>query len=88
MPERVISETPQVMFQSGHNSAAVSRAAAAEVDQIGVYLTDEVFLYRVADVLMTESGEVADIEDCYGMDIVRVRMCDLLARRLRVVPSG
>jgi len=50
-----------------------------------VYLTDEVFLYRVVDVLVTDIGEMAEVEDCYGLDIVRVPMCDLLARRLRVV---
>ena len=50
-----------------------------------MYLTDGVFLYRVVKVVVTESGEMADIEDCYRLDVVRVRMCDLLARRLHVV---
>ncbi|HTP18026.1 MAG TPA: hypothetical protein VMJ65_00390 [Solirubrobacteraceae bacterium] len=50
-----------------------------------MYLTDGVFLYRVVDVVETESGEMADIEDCYRLDIVRIPMCDLLSRRLRVV---
>lgn len=50
-----------------------------------MYLTDGVFLYRVVDVVVTESGEMADIEDCYRLDVVRVPMCDLRARGLRVV---
>ena len=28
---------------------------------------------------------MAEVEDCYGLDVVRVPMGDLLARRLRVV---
>ncbi|HTU84645.1 MAG TPA: hypothetical protein VMF57_03665 [Solirubrobacteraceae bacterium] len=50
-----------------------------------MYLTNEVFLYRVVDVVETDSGEMAEIEDCYSLDVVRVPMCDLLARPLRVV---
>jgi len=50
-----------------------------------VYLTNGVFLYRVVDVVLTESGEMAEIEDCYWLDIVRIPMCDLLASELRVV---
>ncbi|HUA45616.1 MAG TPA: hypothetical protein VMA77_10335 [Solirubrobacteraceae bacterium] len=53
-----------------------------------MYLTNGVFLYRVVDVVLTESGEMADVEDCYGLDIVRIPMCDLVARRLRVVTPG
>ena len=52
---------------------------------VGMYLTNEVFLYRVVDVVETESGEMAEIEDCYWLDVVRVPICDLLARQLRVV---
>jgi hypothetical protein len=36
-------------------------------------------------VVVTESGEMADIEDCYWLDIVRIPIGDLLARRLRIV---
>lgn len=59
--------------------------AAMHADQVGTYLTDEVFLYRVADVLVTGAGEMAELEDCYWLDIVRVPISDVLARRLRVV---
>jgi hypothetical protein len=51
----------------------------------GTYLTDEVFLYRVVDVRVTGAGEMAELEDCYWLDIVRVPISDVLARRLRVV---
>ena len=50
-----------------------------------VYLTDEVFLYRVYEVLMTGAGEMVDLEDCYWLDVVRVPVHELRARRLRVV---
>jgi hypothetical protein len=58
---------------------------AGEQAPIDMYLTDGVFLYRVVDVIWTESGEMADLEDCYGLDIVRIPMSDLRARQLRVV---
>jgi len=58
---------------------------ATHTDHVGMYLTDEVFLYRVVDVLATGAGEMAELEDCYWLDIVRVPVSDVLARRLRVV---
>ena len=59
--------------------------AAGPMHQVGMYLTDEVFLYRVADVRAIPAGEIVDLEDCYGLDLVRVPARDLSARRLRVV---
>jgi hypothetical protein len=54
-------------------------------DSAGVYLTDEVFLYRVVG----EPVDVVELEDCYGLDIVRVPADELDARRLRIVtPAG
>ena len=50
-----------------------------------MYLTDEIFLYRVVDLLVTEAGEVAELEDCYGLDVVRIPLRALRARGLRVV---
>jgi hypothetical protein len=67
------------------DARAVVTGDAASVDQVGVYLTDGIFLYRVDDVLVTRAGAVADLEDCYGLDVVRVPVNDLRARRLRVV---
>ena len=60
-------------------------AAGLDVHAADVYLTDEVFLYRVVDVLATGVGEMAELEDCYRLDIVRAPISDVLARRLRVV---
>ena len=59
--------------------------ANAGVDQAGVYLTNEVFLYRVVDRVITTAGEMVDVEDCYRLDVVRVPASDLAARRLRAV---
>lgn len=56
-------------------------ASAAGPEQVDVYLTDEVFLYRVADA----AGELVDIEDCILLDVVRVPLAAVQARRLRVV---
>ena len=66
-------------------AVAPRSGAATHRHQVGIYLTDEVFLYRVVDLLVTVAGEMADLEDCYWLDIVRVPISDVLARRLRVV---
>jgi len=50
-----------------------------------MYLTDGIFLFRVVDRLVTEAGHVADLEDCYGLDVVRVPVHELQERWLRVV---
>ena len=47
----------------------------------GIYLTDEVFLYRVAG----EADDVLELEDCYRLDVVQVQAQELEARGLRVV---
>jgi len=77
------------MLRSANSCLAADARAAANavtpVDQVGVYLTDEVFLYRVVDLPVIASGEMVDLEDCYWLDVVRVPMNALKARRLRVV---
>jgi hypothetical protein len=50
-----------------------------------VYLTNEVFLYRVVHRDLTAAGEMVDVEDCYRLDVVRVAASDLASRHLRVV---
>jgi len=45
-------------------------ANAARLEGAGVYLTNEVFLYRVIEVLPSEEGEMVELEDCYGLDVV------------------
>jgi hypothetical protein len=78
------------MPHSAHTVHAADRrpaasGAVADVDQVGVCLTDEVFLYRVVDHVANPAGEAVDVEDCYRLDVVRVPARDLAARRLRVV---
>jgi len=51
----------------------------------GVYLTDGVFLFRVVRCIGSGAAEIAELEDCYGLDVVCVPMADLRERRLRVV---
>jgi hypothetical protein len=51
------------------------------IDAADVYLTDEVFLYRVAGV----GAGTVELEDCYRLDLVRVPLLDVRARGLRVV---
>ena len=50
----------------------------------GLYLTDEVFLYRVVGAL-PNAVEVVELEDCYGLDVVPVPVSELRSRPLRVV---
>jgi len=50
-----------------------------------MYLTDEVFLYRVVKTVASRRGYVVLLEDCYGLDVARVPMDALLERGLRVV---
>lgn len=65
--------------------AADDRSAGALAAEVGAYLTDGVFLYRVDDLVATRAGAMADLEDCYRLDVVRVPMAELQARRLRTV---
>ena len=51
----------------------------------GVYLTDEVFLYRLVELFAAPGDDVVELEDCYLLDVVHVSVSDLSARRLRVV---
>jgi hypothetical protein len=65
--------------------SALPGASAAELDVAGVYATDGVFLYRVIGLVASEDDDLVEIEDCYGLDVVRVPVADLNARRLRRV---
>jgi hypothetical protein len=55
------------------------------LDRAGVYLTDEVFLYRVAGSIAGDGDGIVELEDCYSLEVVRVPEARLRARRLRVV---
>jgi hypothetical protein len=50
-----------------------------------VYLTNEAFLYRVVRFVATAVGDMVELEDCFGLDVVRVPLAELRLRRLRVV---
>jgi hypothetical protein len=81
---------PDAMLTTADSSLAADARPAANTsvtlaDQVGLFLTDEVFLYRVCDLVVTGAGEMVDLEDCYALDVVRVPMNDLRARELRVV---
>ena len=60
--------------------------AAAPIDT-GLYLTDEVFLYRVVRSVASGVEHVVELEDCYALDVVRVPASALQARGLRVVAA-
>jgi len=62
-----------------------ARAVTRDLDRPDVYLTNEVFLYRVVGVHASGGDEEFELEDCYGLDVVRVPARDLRARGLRVV---
>lgn len=50
-----------------------------------VYLTDEVFLYRlISGSCLPRDGSV-ELEDCFQLDVVRVPLQELRQRSLRVV---
>jgi hypothetical protein len=53
--------------------------------QPGMYLTDEIFLYRAVGFATGDSDVLVDLEDCFGLDVVRVPMAHLRDRGLRVV---
>ncbi len=51
----------------------------------GFYLTDEVFLFRVTGVVDSDAGEMVELEDCWGLDVVRVPITEPRLLGLRVV---
>jgi hypothetical protein len=57
---------------------------AGRIDRPGVYVTDEVFLYRVVG-LTGEACEEVEVEDCYRLGVVRVPGREFRARGLRLV---
>ena len=69
----------------GTADGSVPVGAAERIDESSVYLTDEVFLYRVVGLAANGVGQMVELEDCYRLDVVRVPVRDLRARRLRAV---
>jgi hypothetical protein len=70
------------------NRSTADVPPAVPIDAPGVYLTDEVFLYRVVGAAPSEVERVVELEDCYGLDVVRVPVRALRARGLRVVAAA
>ncbi len=63
-----------------------SRGAEADAnDGTNLYLTNEVFLYRVIGMAADEPDEIVELEDCYSLQVAFVPLRELRARRLRVV---
>jgi len=58
---------------------------SGQPDGDGLYLTNDVFLYRVVRMLASDDGAMVVLEDCYSLDAVRVSIREVHARRLRVV---
>jgi len=70
-----------------HEKAEGSVQAGAIDGMAGTaaFLTDGVFLYRVVGVVGSGLDEMVELEDCYRLDVVRLSVSELRARRLRVV---
>lgn len=71
----------------GHRTAEAPLPAgtAGPSDGSGFYLTNEVFLYRVVGLVASGVDELVELEDCYGLEVVRVPVRELRERRLRLV---
>ncbi len=54
-------------------------------DAAAAYVTDGVFLFRVAGWIGTGAEAAVELEDCYALDVVTVPIRDLPARGLHVV---
>jgi len=52
---------------------------------IGVYLTNGIFLYRVAGLLADVEDGLIELEDCYLLDVVHVPITELVQRCMRLV---
>jgi hypothetical protein len=63
----------------------LAAAVVRYLERPGIYLTNEVFLYQVVGHVASCADEMFDLEDCYGLDVVRVPGKELHARRFRVV---
>jgi hypothetical protein len=70
------------------HAAVETYVASADPHGAGLYLTNEVFLYRVVGVSASDLGELVELEDCYSLDVVHVPVRHLRERRLRVVTAG
>ena len=79
---RSVNRADNLRTADGHVTAG---AVAGQTHGGGVYLTNEVFLYRVVGFIESAAGQIVELEDCYRLDVVRVPVTDVRSRRLRVV---
>ena len=56
-------------------------------DDGDVYLTDGVFLFRIIGPICAGDDAVAQVEDCYSLNVIRIPVRELVARGLRPVTS-
>jgi len=73
-----------------HHAGIADRPRSADAvlaprDDEGLYLTDEAFLFRVVGVVDTDAGEMVELEDCFGLDVVQIPLTDHRLLGLRVV---
>ena len=68
--------------------SAVRAGNAGDASAAGVYVTNEIFLYRVVGIAASDMGEMVELEDCYSLDVVRVPIRHFHSRRLRVVTTS
>ena len=57
-------------------------------DEPGMYLTDEVFLYRVVGLVATEAGGDGRTRGLPRLDVVHVPVSDVSTRCFRVVTAA
>ena len=55
-------------------TARARRTPSSRRSRRGALLTDDVFLFRVVGVVDTDAGEMVELEDCFGLDVVQVPM--------------
>jgi len=73
-----------------HHAGIADRPRSADAiptpfNDEGLYLTDEAFLFRVVGMVDTDAGEMVELEDCFGLDVVQVPFTDPRLLGLRVV---
>jgi len=86
-PRRPDAQTRRAGSQLSRRDAGVEEPGSIGVTSTGpgLYLTDEVFLYRLVELVATPQEDVVRLEDCYLLDVVEIPISHVRKRRLRVV---
>ena len=82
---RKAAEMPTRSRRQHRDAADHPVLEAIHADGPGMYLTDEVFLYRLVGSRTRGMTEMVEIEDCYWLDVVEVSIIAFRERRLRIV---